>query len=174
MTYGQPYRITLELEMPESPANQELGMFLVKIAPYSKAGQIVDVSARSVSARTRRQFVNQIHLMFDFTQKLHLCKHLLTCTLCTHIKWLQKTWNIILKSYEPRLVLFHAEASHAWGWGWEKNSRIHPSRIFYFYNFNILLKILPLQVNGYWLSIGSWEGNMCCISDYYMTSYISY
>ncbi|XP_051774507.1 BSCL2 lipid droplet biogenesis associated, seipin, like isoform X3 [Ctenopharyngodon idella] len=47
MTYGQPYRITLELEMPESPANQELGMFLVKIAPYSKAGQIVDVSARS-------------------------------------------------------------------------------------------------------------------------------
>uniref|UniRef100_A0A8C2KKQ2 Seipin n=1 Tax=Cyprinus carpio TaxID=7962 RepID=A0A8C2KKQ2_CYPCA len=47
MTYGQPYQITLELEMPESPANQELGMFLVKMTPYSKAGQIVDVSARS-------------------------------------------------------------------------------------------------------------------------------
>uniref|UniRef100_A0A8C1JCC0 Seipin n=1 Tax=Cyprinus carpio TaxID=7962 RepID=A0A8C1JCC0_CYPCA len=44
---GQPYQITLELEMPESPANQELGMFLVKMTPYSKAGQIVDVSARS-------------------------------------------------------------------------------------------------------------------------------
>ncbi|XP_052431024.1 BSCL2 lipid droplet biogenesis associated, seipin, like isoform X2 [Carassius gibelio] len=48
MTYGQPYRITLELEMPESPANQELGMFLVKMNPYSKAGPIVDRSARSV------------------------------------------------------------------------------------------------------------------------------
>uniref|UniRef100_A0A8C1SFX5 Seipin n=1 Tax=Cyprinus carpio TaxID=7962 RepID=A0A8C1SFX5_CYPCA len=47
MTYGQPYQITLELEMPESPSNQELGMFLVKMIPYSKAGQIVDVSARS-------------------------------------------------------------------------------------------------------------------------------
>ncbi|XP_016132939.1 BSCL2 lipid droplet biogenesis associated, seipin, like isoform X4 [Sinocyclocheilus grahami] len=47
MTYGQPYRITLELEMPESPANRELGMFLVKMTPYSKAGQIVDISARS-------------------------------------------------------------------------------------------------------------------------------
>lgn len=49
MTYGQPYQITLELEMPESPANQHLGMFLVKMSPYSKAGQIVDISARSVS-----------------------------------------------------------------------------------------------------------------------------
>ncbi|XP_052470385.1 seipin isoform X2 [Carassius gibelio] len=55
MTYGQPYQIKLELEMPESPANQELGMFLVKMTPYSKAGQIVDVTARSVSTQTRRQ-----------------------------------------------------------------------------------------------------------------------
>jgi len=55
MTYGQPYQISLELEMPESPANQEQGMFLVKISPYSKTNQIVDISTRSVSAQTRRQ-----------------------------------------------------------------------------------------------------------------------
>ncbi|XP_042625848.1 seipin-like isoform X2 [Cyprinus carpio] len=61
MTYGQPYQITLELEMPESPANQELGMFLVKMTPYSKAGQIVDVSARSVSTQTRRQAMLHYH-----------------------------------------------------------------------------------------------------------------
>ncbi|XP_067313110.1 BSCL2 lipid droplet biogenesis associated, seipin, like isoform X2 [Pseudorasbora parva] len=53
MTYGQPYQITLQLDMPESPANQELGMFLVKIAPYSKAGQIVDVSTRSAMLHYR-------------------------------------------------------------------------------------------------------------------------
>ncbi|XP_058654844.1 BSCL2 lipid droplet biogenesis associated, seipin, like isoform X3 [Onychostoma macrolepis] len=47
MTYGQPYQITLELQMPESLANQELGMFLVKMTPYSKDGQIVDISTRS-------------------------------------------------------------------------------------------------------------------------------
>ncbi|XP_073676795.1 BSCL2 lipid droplet biogenesis associated, seipin, like isoform X2 [Garra rufa] len=47
MTYGQPYQISLELEMPESPSNQDLGMFLVKMTPYSEAGQIVDTSARS-------------------------------------------------------------------------------------------------------------------------------
>ncbi len=55
MAYGQPYQITLDLQMPESPANQELGMFLVKITPYSKAGQIVDISTRSVSMQTRRR-----------------------------------------------------------------------------------------------------------------------
>ncbi|XP_051774505.1 BSCL2 lipid droplet biogenesis associated, seipin, like isoform X1 [Ctenopharyngodon idella] len=60
MTYGQPYRITLELEMPESPANQELGMFLVKIAPYSKAGQIVDVSARSAILHYRSSLLQAL------------------------------------------------------------------------------------------------------------------
>ncbi|XP_070960037.1 seipin-like isoform X1 [Oncorhynchus clarkii lewisi] len=48
MTYGQPYRISLELEMPESPANQELGMFMVKMFCYSGQGQTVTSSARSV------------------------------------------------------------------------------------------------------------------------------
>ncbi|ROI37384.1 Seipin [Anabarilius grahami] len=60
MTYGQPYRITLELEMPESLANQELGMFLVKIAPYSKAGQIVDVSARSAMLHYRSSLLQAL------------------------------------------------------------------------------------------------------------------
>nr|XP_046151879.1 seipin-like isoform X1 [Oncorhynchus gorbuscha] len=48
MTYGQPYRISLELEMPESPANQELGMFMVRMFCYSGQGQTVTSSARSV------------------------------------------------------------------------------------------------------------------------------
>ncbi|KAK9963640.1 hypothetical protein ABG768_006808 [Culter alburnus] len=60
MTYGQPYRITLELEMPESLANQELGMFLVKIAPYSKAGQIVDESARSAMLHYRSSLLQAL------------------------------------------------------------------------------------------------------------------
>ncbi|XP_043112364.1 BSCL2 lipid droplet biogenesis associated, seipin, like isoform X2 [Puntigrus tetrazona] len=53
MTYAQPYQITLQLEMPESPTNQELGMFLVKMTTYSKAGQIVDISARSAMLHYR-------------------------------------------------------------------------------------------------------------------------
>ncbi|XP_019901661.1 seipin isoform X7 [Esox lucius] len=48
MTYGQPYQISLELEMPESPANRELGMFMVKMSCYSRGGQTLTSSARSV------------------------------------------------------------------------------------------------------------------------------
>lgn len=49
MTYGQPYRISLELEMPESPDNQELGMFMVSMTCYSRGGQTVTSSLRSAS-----------------------------------------------------------------------------------------------------------------------------
>lgn len=50
MTPGQPYQITLDLEMPESPTNMELGMFLVKMSCYSHDGQILDTSVQTVSA----------------------------------------------------------------------------------------------------------------------------
>lgn len=60
MAYGQPYQITLDLQMPESPANQELGMFLVKITPYSKAGQIVDISTRSAMLHYRSSLLQAL------------------------------------------------------------------------------------------------------------------
>ncbi|XP_058654832.1 BSCL2 lipid droplet biogenesis associated, seipin, like isoform X1 [Onychostoma macrolepis] len=60
MTYGQPYQITLELQMPESLANQELGMFLVKMTPYSKDGQIVDISTRSAMLHYRSSLLQAL------------------------------------------------------------------------------------------------------------------
>ncbi|TRY90123.1 hypothetical protein DNTS_031611 [Danionella cerebrum] len=53
MTNGQPYQIILEMEMPESPTNQQLGMFLVKMTPISKSGQIIEVSLRSTMLHYR-------------------------------------------------------------------------------------------------------------------------
>lgn len=49
LMYGQPYRVTLELELPESPVNQGLGMFLVSISCYTRGGRIISTSSRSVS-----------------------------------------------------------------------------------------------------------------------------
>ncbi|XP_056625790.1 BSCL2 lipid droplet biogenesis associated, seipin, like [Triplophysa dalaica] len=66
MTYSQPYQITLELEMPESPSNQQLGMFLVKMSLYSKTGQIIDVSARSAMLHYRSSLLKALDtLMFS-------------------------------------------------------------------------------------------------------------
>ncbi|KAF6102319.1 BSCL2 lipid droplet biogenesis associated, seipin [Phyllostomus discolor] len=49
LMYGQPYRVTLELELPESPVNQGLGMFLVTISCYTRGGRIISTSSRSVT-----------------------------------------------------------------------------------------------------------------------------
>uniref|UniRef100_UPI00398F70C1 seipin n=1 Tax=Pristiophorus japonicus TaxID=55135 RepID=UPI00398F70C1 len=47
MMYGQPYRISLWLLMPESPINQNLGMFMVQMSCYTKKGREISSVARS-------------------------------------------------------------------------------------------------------------------------------
>ncbi|XP_034038133.1 seipin-like isoform X2 [Thalassophryne amazonica] len=44
---GQAYRISLQLDMPDSPVNHELGMFMIKTTFYSRDGQGVTSSALS-------------------------------------------------------------------------------------------------------------------------------
>lgn len=47
LTFGQAYRISLQLEMPDSPANHDLGMFMIKTTCFSQDGGQVASSARS-------------------------------------------------------------------------------------------------------------------------------
>ncbi|XP_041629578.1 seipin isoform X4 [Vulpes lagopus] len=61
LMYGQPYRVTLELELPESPVNQDLGMFLVTISCYTRGGRIISTSSRSNCLGERSETV------WDFT-----------------------------------------------------------------------------------------------------------
>ncbi|KAG8437985.1 hypothetical protein GDO86_008610 [Hymenochirus boettgeri] len=44
---GQPYRISLELELPESSVNQDLGMFMVTMSCYTRGGKQISYTARS-------------------------------------------------------------------------------------------------------------------------------
>ncbi|XP_060935110.1 seipin-like [Limanda limanda] len=46
LSLGQPYQISLALEMPESLTNQELGMFMIRTTCFSQAGGQVASSAR--------------------------------------------------------------------------------------------------------------------------------
>ncbi|XP_071783295.2 seipin-like [Centroberyx gerrardi] len=46
LTFGQAYQIYLELEMPDSPANQQQGMFMIRMTCYSREGREVGSSAR--------------------------------------------------------------------------------------------------------------------------------
>ncbi|XP_069550558.1 seipin-like [Brachyistius frenatus] len=47
LTFGQAYRISLQLDIPDSPTNQELGMFMIKTTCFSQDGGQVTSSARS-------------------------------------------------------------------------------------------------------------------------------
>ncbi|CAI5798212.1 seipin isoform X1 [Podarcis lilfordi] len=60
LMYGQPYRISLELELPESPVNQNLGMFMVVISCYTKGGHIISSSARSAMLHYRSSLLQML------------------------------------------------------------------------------------------------------------------
>jgi len=66
MAFGQPYRVSLELEMPESPVNENLGMFMVKMSCYSKGGKIVSSVGRSTMLHYRSGLLQSLStLMFS-------------------------------------------------------------------------------------------------------------
>ncbi|XP_023118156.1 seipin-like [Amphiprion ocellaris] len=60
MANGQPYRVSLELEMPESPVNEQLGMFMVKMSCYTKGGQTVSSVGRSTMLHYRSNLLQTL------------------------------------------------------------------------------------------------------------------
>lgn len=60
MMSGQAYRISLELEMPESPVNEQLGMFMVKMSCYSSDGTVVHSVARSTMLHYRSNLLQTL------------------------------------------------------------------------------------------------------------------
>ncbi|XP_066216396.1 seipin isoform X1 [Saccopteryx leptura] len=79
LMYGQPYRVTLELELPESPVNQGLGMFLVTISCYTRGGRVISTSSRSVMLHYRSDLLQMLDtlvfsslLLFGFAEQKQL------------------------------------------------------------------------------------------------------
>lgn len=60
MAYGQPYRVSLELEMPESPVNEQLGMFMVRMSCYTKGGKTVSSVGRSTMLHYRSSLLQTL------------------------------------------------------------------------------------------------------------------
>ncbi|XP_050517973.1 seipin isoform X2 [Diabrotica virgifera virgifera] len=58
---GQAYKIHLELDMPESPANRELGMFMVCVEFMAKDGSLVDNSCRSTMLHYRSTLLDALY-----------------------------------------------------------------------------------------------------------------
>ncbi|XP_046723649.1 seipin isoform X2 [Silurus meridionalis] len=60
LMYGQPYQISLALEMPESPVNEQLGMFMIKMSCYTKDGKTVSTVARSAMLHYRSSLLQTL------------------------------------------------------------------------------------------------------------------
>ncbi|XP_069018025.1 seipin-like [Embiotoca jacksoni] len=60
MANGQPYRVSLELEMPESPVNEQLGMFMVKMSCFTKGGKTVSSVGRSTMLHYRSSLLQTL------------------------------------------------------------------------------------------------------------------
>lgn len=57
---GQQYKVYLELDMPESPQNQKVGMFMVKIDFYARKGEVVYSSSRSAMLHYKSSLLNTL------------------------------------------------------------------------------------------------------------------
>lgn len=64
MANSQPYRVSLELEMPESPVNEQVGMFMVRMSCYTKGGQIVSSVGRSTMLHYRSSLLQTLSTLF--------------------------------------------------------------------------------------------------------------
>uniref|UniRef100_A0A3B5KWG4 Seipin n=1 Tax=Xiphophorus couchianus TaxID=32473 RepID=A0A3B5KWG4_9TELE len=60
LTFGQVYRMYLQLEMPDSPTNHEVGMFMIKTTCFSQDGGQVASSARTGMLRYRSDLLNTL------------------------------------------------------------------------------------------------------------------
>ncbi|KAJ0002895.1 hypothetical protein NQD34_008044, partial [Periophthalmus magnuspinnatus] len=63
LTFGQAYRMSLQLEMPESPVNQDLGMFMIRATCFSQDGGQVASSARAGMLRYRSELVRTLETL---------------------------------------------------------------------------------------------------------------
>ncbi|KAB0803570.1 hypothetical protein PPYR_00540 [Photinus pyralis] len=61
LMYGQPYKIHLELEMPESRTNRELGMFMVCADFRGQDGSLVTSSCRSAMLHYRSVVIDTLY-----------------------------------------------------------------------------------------------------------------
>lgn len=64
MMMGQPYVITVKLELPESPRNQELGMFMICIDMKDKESSLKAHSCRSAMLRYRSPWLQKLKTIF--------------------------------------------------------------------------------------------------------------
>uniref|UniRef100_UPI00358EDCB9 seipin isoform X1 n=3 Tax=Myxine glutinosa TaxID=7769 RepID=UPI00358EDCB9 len=61
---GTPYSITLDLDLPESPTNQQLGMFIVTMTTYANGGKALMTATKSAMLHYRSWLLQTMETLF--------------------------------------------------------------------------------------------------------------
>lgn len=61
---GQKYHVRLDMDMPQSPVNENLGVFMIKIQTFSKSDEITSKSSRPAMIRYRSPLLKMINVVF--------------------------------------------------------------------------------------------------------------
>ncbi|XP_033104708.1 seipin-like [Anneissia japonica] len=61
---GQSYNIFLQMDVPQSPTNENLGMFMIKLELFASGGKIVEKSARPALIKYRSPLLKYIEVLF--------------------------------------------------------------------------------------------------------------
>lgn len=149
MAIGQPYRISLELEMPESPVNEQLGMFMVKLSCYTKGGQIVSSVGRSTMLHYRSSLLQTMStLLFSPLLLTGMAeqKQLIEVELISDYKAnaYQPTVGAVIEIHSKRVQIYSSQLRiHAYFTGIR----------YVLYNFPITSAVIGVATNFAFLSV---------------------
>ncbi|KAF5908935.1 seipin-like isoform X1, partial [Clarias magur] len=149
LMYGQPYRVSLELEMPESPVNEQLGMFLVKMSCYTKEGKTMSTVTRSAMLHYRSSLLQTLStLVFSpvLLTGLSEQKQLIEVELFSDYK---------SDSYQPTIgAVIEIQSRHVQIYSAQLRIHAHFTGIRYLlYNFPLTSAVLGVASNFTFLSV---------------------
>ncbi|KAM9450722.1 seipin isoform 2-T3 [Clarias gariepinus] len=149
LMYGQPYRVSLELEMPESPVNEQLGMFLVKMSCYTKEGKTMSTVTRSAMLHYRSSLLQTLStLVFSpvLLSGLSEQKQLIEVELFSDYK---------SDSYHPTIgAVIEIQSRHVQIYSAQLRIHAHFTGIRYLlYNFPLTSAVLGVASNFTFLSV---------------------
>uniref|UniRef100_A0A8C2WLA8 Seipin n=1 Tax=Cyclopterus lumpus TaxID=8103 RepID=A0A8C2WLA8_CYCLU len=149
MAYGQPYRVSLELEMPESPVNENLGMFMVKMSCYTKGGRTVSSVGRSTMLHYRSSLLQSLStLLFSpfFLTGMAEQKQLIDVELFSDYKMnaFQPAIGAVIEILSKRVQIYSSQLRiHAYFTGIR----------YVLYNFPLTSAVLGVATNFSFLSV---------------------
>lgn len=149
MAVGQPYRISLELEMPESPVNEELGMFMVKMSCYTKGGKTVSSVGRSTMLHYRSSLLQTMStLLFSPLLLTGMAeqKQLIEVELISDYKAnaYQPTVGAVIEIHSKRVQIYSSQLRiHAYFTGIR----------YVLYNFPVMSAVFGVATNFAFLSV---------------------